>query len=72
MKITPLYSVFPSTLFRYPYQNYSQDILVNSISGRPLNMSYRDVNNPIHVEPAAKLFLSPGALAILTENAKER
>ena len=67
MKIDALYSVFPSTLFRYPYQVYSQDTLVNSISGRPLNKTYRDVNNPIHVEPAAKLFLSPAALAILTE-----
>lgn len=72
MKINALYSVFPSTLFRYPYQVYSQDTLVNSIAGRPLNQSYRDVNNPIHVEPAAKLFLSPAALAILTENAKHR
>ena len=68
MKIEALYKVFPSTVFRYPYQNYSQDILVNSISGRPTNSSYRDVNNPIHVEPAAKLFLSPEALATLTKN----
>ncbi len=67
MKITPLYQVFPSTVHRYPYQNYSQDILVNSISGSSLNKSYRDVNNPIHVEPAAKLFLSPDALKILTK-----
>jgi hypothetical protein len=67
MKINPLYKVFPSTVYRYPYQNYSQDTIVNSISGRPTNKSYRDINNPIHVEPAAKLFLSPDALAILTD-----
>jgi len=70
MKITPLYTVFPSTVHRYPYQNYSQDTLVNSISGVQLNQSYRNVNSPIHVEPAAKLFLSPEALAVLTNPIK--
>lgn len=67
MDINPLYRVFPSTVHRYPYQNYSQDTVVNSIGGRPINKSYRNVNNPIHVEPTAKLFLSLDALTILTE-----
>jgi len=67
MKITPLYKVFPSTVHRYPYQNYSQDTLVNSTGGTTINQSYRNVSSPVHVEPAAKLFLSPEALAILTE-----
>ena len=40
----------------------SQDIMVNSTGSNSMNRSYRDVNNPIHVEPAAKLYLSPEAL----------
>jgi hypothetical protein len=44
----------------------SQDILTNSTSSVSLNRSYRDVNQPIHVEPAAKLFLSLEALRVLT------
>ena len=43
----------------------SQDILVNSIGSTSLNRSYRDLNQPIHVEPAAKLFLSIEAIRIL-------
>jgi len=40
----------------------SQDILVNSTGQSTLNRSYRDINTPRHVEPAAKLELSPEAL----------
>ena len=43
----------------------SQDILVNSTGQSSLNRSYRDVNRPIHVEPAAKLQLSLQALEYL-------
>jgi len=43
----------------------SQDIMVNSTGSVSLNRSYRDVNQPIHVEPAAKLELSPEALEYL-------
>lgn len=43
----------------------SQDILVNSTGQSSLNRSYRDVNTPIHVEPAAKLQLSLEALEYL-------
>ena len=43
----------------------SQDIMVTSVASQGLNHSYRDVNRPIHVEPAAKLELSPEALAYL-------
>ena len=45
----------------------SQDILVNSTGSVSLNRSYRDVNQPIHVEPAAKLFLSLEALRVLID-----
>ena len=45
----------------------SQDILVNSTGSVSLNRSYRDVNQPIHVEPAAKIFLSPEAIRILPD-----
>lgn len=44
------------------YRYLSQDIMVNSTGSVSLNRSYRDVNQPIHVEPAAKLQLSPEAL----------
>ena len=44
---------------------FSQDILANSTGQSTLNRSYRDVNRPIHVEPAAKLQLSPEALEYL-------
>jgi hypothetical protein len=40
--------------------------MVNSTGSSSLNRSYRDVNQPIHVEPAAKLYLSPEALAQLS------
>jgi hypothetical protein len=46
---------------------WSQDIMVNSTASSNLNQSYRDVNQPIHVEPAAKLFLSPAALQVLQQ-----
>lgn len=46
----------------------SQDILVNSIGSSSLNQSYRDVNRPIHVEPAAKIYLSPEAIELLRQN----
>ena len=45
----------------------SQDILVNSTGSASLNRSYRDVNLPIHVEPAAKIFLSLEAIRILSD-----
>lgn len=45
----------------------SQDIMVNSTGSSSLNRSYREVNQPIHVEPAAKLFLSLEALRILID-----
>ena len=45
----------------------SQDILVNSTGSVSLNRSYRDVNQPIHVEPAAKIFLSLEAIRILSD-----
>lgn len=48
----------------------SQDIMVNSTGSNSLNRSYRDVNNPIHVEPAAKLYLSPEALDHLNRTNK--
>lgn len=44
---------------------WSQDIIVNSTGSNSLNKSYRDVNQPIHVEPAAKLMLSLEALEYL-------
>ena len=63
MKIQPVAAV---TIHPNPQTRYiSQDILVNSIGSSSLNRSYRDVNQPIHVEPAAKLYLSPEALAQL-------
>lgn len=40
----------------------SQDILVDSTGQSTLNRRYREVNTPQHVEPAAKLELSPEAL----------
>ena len=43
----------------------SQDIMVTSMSSVSLNRSYRDVNQPIHVEPAAKIQLSQEALDII-------
>ena len=46
---------------------WSQDIMVNSTGSSNLNKSYRDVNQPIHVEPAAKLLLSPAALQVLQQ-----
>ena len=60
MKIVSLH---PNPQTRY----WSQDILVNSTGSSSLNRSYRDVNQPIHVEPAAKLFLSLEALRILID-----
>lgn len=47
----------------------SQDIMVTSVASHSLNHSYRDVNRPIHVEPAAKLQLSPEALEYLQRTA---
>jgi hypothetical protein len=67
MKIVPLHVAFPSLTHRYPFHIMSNDILVNSIGGVSVNQSYRNVNQPIHVEPAAKLFLSPAALKMLTK-----
>ena len=52
-----------NTVHTSPQCRYlSQDIMVNSTGSVSLNRSYRDVNQPIHVEPAAKLELSPEAL----------
>jgi len=62
MRIEPAYVYYPSLIYR------SQDILVSSVGSVKLEKSYRDVNTPIHVEPAAKLFLSPEALMILYDN----
>lgn len=67
MKIVPLHVAFPSLTYRYPFHIMADDVLVNSIGGVPTNQSYRNVNQPIHVEPAAKLYLSPAALEILTK-----
>lgn len=64
MRILPIYTVFPSQIYR------SQDTIVNSVGSIRLEKSYRDVNNPIHVEPAAKLYLSPEAMMILYESRK--
>jgi hypothetical protein len=61
----PLHVDFPSLGHVYPVR--ATDILVNSVGGCPTNRSYRDISSPIHVEPAAKLRLSPQALAILTD-----
>jgi len=47
---------------------HSQDIMVNSVGSSSLNQSYRNINQPIHVEPAAKLQLSPAALSYLQNN----
>jgi len=70
MKMTPLHVQYPSTTHRYPFQLMHDDTTVNSLGSVRINKSYRDVNNPIHVEPAAKLFLSPDALAVLTNPPK--
>lgn len=64
MRILPIYTVFPSQIYR------SQDMIVNSVGSVRLEKSYRDVNNPIQVEPAAKLYLSPEAMMILYESRK--
>ena len=64
MRIDPVYTMFPSLIYK------SQDTVVNNLGSIRLEKSYRNINNPIHVEPAAKLFLSPEALMILHENRK--
>lgn len=48
----------------------SSTTLVNSICGVPTINSFREANNPIFVEPAVKLMLSPAALKILTNPIK--
>lgn len=68
MKIVPLHVAFPSLTYRYPFHIMSTDTAVNSLGGISVNQSYRNVNHPIHVEPAAKLYLSPAALEILTKS----
>ena len=65
MKFLPISALYPSAAYRWE-QWVAQDTSVNSIGGRPINQSYRNVNQPIHVEPAAKLYLSPEALALVT------
>jgi len=64
----PIHVDFPRLNYVYPVS--ATDILVNSVGGQRLNGSYRDVNHPIHVEPAARLHLSPQALEILTRERK--
>ena len=62
VKVYPINSISVNN----PQSRYwSQDIMVNSTGSSSLNRSYRDVNQPIHVEPAAKLYLSPEALSQL-------
>ena len=49
-----------------PQDRYrAQDIMVNSVGSVALNQSYRNVNAPVHVEPAVKIQFSPEALDIL-------
>jgi len=69
MRFQPISALYPSQLHRWD-QWVVQDTAVNSIGSIPVNASYRDVNNPIHIEPAAKLYLSPEALAIITQSMK--
>lgn len=65
MKFLPISALYPSAAYRWE-QWVAQDTSVNSIGGIRVNPSYRQVNQPIHVEPAAKLYLSPEALAIVS------
>jgi hypothetical protein len=44
--------------------------MVNSTGSNSMNRSYQDVNNPIHVEPATKLYLSPEAIEHLNRTNK--
>ncbi len=49
-----------------PQDRYrAQDIMVNSIGSVALNKSYRNVNEPVHVEPAVKIQISQEAMEIL-------
>lgn len=46
-----------------PQDRYrAQDIMVNSVGSVALNKSYRNVNAPVHVEPAVKIQLSQEAM----------
>lgn len=68
MRVEAIMGIIPYSYVNPQTRYYSQDIMVNSTGSNSLNRSYRDVNNPIHVEPAAKLFLSPNALNYLKRN----
>ena len=65
MRVEAIMGVIPYSYVNPQTRYYSQDIMVNSTGSNSLNRSYRDVNTPIHVEPAAKLELSPEALEYL-------
>lgn len=65
MEVNAIMGVIPYSYANPQTRYWSQDIMVNSTGSSSLNRSYRDVNNPIHIEPAAKLFLSPDALNYL-------
>ena len=66
MRFQPISALFPSQMHRWS-QWVVQDIVVNSLGSQPVNQTYRDVTRPIHVEPAAKIYLSPEALALVTQ-----
>jgi len=66
MRIQDISQVFPSLWNRYSGWVISENTVQNSLGSISVTASYREVNSPIHVEPAAKLSLSPEALAILT------
>ena len=70
MRVEAIMGVIPYSYVNPQTRYYSQDIMVNSTGSNSLNRSYRDVNNPIHVEPAAKLYLSPEALEHLNRTNK--
>ncbi|NDG29731.1 hypothetical protein EB118_06515 [bacterium] len=69
MRFQPISALYPNMNYRWD-QWVVQDTAVNSIGSRPVTASYREVNNPVHVEPAAKLYLSPEAIRIITQEAK--
>lgn len=68
MKVDAIMAVTPRVNPQVRY--WSQDIMVNSTASVNVNQSYRDVNQPIHVEPAVKLQITPDTLSKLREECR--
>lgn len=66
MKVTTIARMYPVL----SNVGASSTTIVNTVGGMPTINSFRDINNPIFVEPAVKLMLSPAALKIITNPIK--